>query len=119
MNLNVQKFEPQDYVISKHLSISEVQNLFKIKNSMIDVKENFKSGHENMSCRLCFRTSESQQHLLDCPKIRERLNGVIKFEDLKIEMAFQSLKNQELLARNYTIILNARKDMLSLDTGNQ
>ena len=118
MNLNIQTFEPQDYIISKNLSISEVQNLFKIRNSMVDVKENFKSGHENMSCRLCFESSESQSHLLDCPKIQDRLNGVIKFQDLKIEMAFQSLKNQELLARSYTIILNARKDMLSLDTGN-
>ena len=51
MNLNLQTFEPQDYIISKNLSISEVQNLFKIRNSMVDVKENFKSSQENMSCR--------------------------------------------------------------------
>ena len=92
--------------------------LLRNNNSMIDVKKYFKSRQENMFCRLCFVSNESQQHLLDCPKIREKLNGVIKFEELKIEMAFQALKNQELLARNYTIILNAIKDMLSLDTGN-
>ena len=62
--------------------------------------------------------SELQQQLLDCPKIRGKLNGVIKFENLKIDMAFQCLKNQEILAKSYTIIINARKDMLSLDTGN-
>ena len=52
------------------------------------------------------------------PNKREMLNGVIQFENLKIEMAFQCLKNQELLARNYKIIFNARKDMLFLDTEN-
>ena len=54
MKLNIQTFEPQDYITSKFLSITEVQNLFKIRNSMVDVKENVKSSHENMSCTLCF-----------------------------------------------------------------
>ena len=87
---------------------------------MVDVKENFKfSNNENMLCRLCSTFSETQQHLLDCSLIREKLNDVVKFESLSIQMAHQSLESQELLAKNYTIILNARRDIISQDIGNQ
>ena len=86
---------------------------------MIDVKANFKSNHESLSCRLCLSFCETQDHLINCTKIREKLKGVIEFDNLNIEMAYQSLKNQELLAKYYTIILNARKDMISHDNGNQ
>ena len=55
MKLSIKKFEPQKYIMSKNLSIQEVQNLFKLRNFMIDVKENFKSSYiDNLSCRLCF-----------------------------------------------------------------
>ena len=91
-------------MLSKNLSKTEVQNLFKIRNHMIDVKENFKSNQENMYCRLCLIFSETQDHLISCPKIREKLSGVIKFETLNINMACQSIKNKELLAKNYTFL---------------
>ena len=75
VKLNIKTFKPQGYILSKNLSISEVQTLYKIRNSMVDVKENFKSSNnENMLCRLCSTFSETQQHLLDCSLIREKLN---------------------------------------------
>ena len=82
MNLNMESFKPKEYMLSKNLSISEVQILYKIRNSMIDFKENFKSNQENLWCRLCFLFCESQQHL---------------FENLNINMAYQSLKQQVAL----------------------
>ena len=117
--LNIKTFKPQDYIISKNLSKTEVQTLYKIRNSMVDVKENFKSNYENMLCRLCFIFRENQQHLLDCSIIREKLKDVIEFENLNIEMAYQSLESQELLAKYYTIILYARSDIISQSVGNQ
>ena len=87
MKLKISSFKPQEYILTKNLSITEVQNLYKIRNGMVDVKENFKSRNENMSCRLCLiHPRESQQHLLYCSKIREKLKGVINFESLNIEM---------------------------------
>ena len=112
------KFEPQEYLLSKNLSTSEVQTLFKIRNNMIEVKENFKSSHENLLCRLCLLCTETQQHLIDCTIIRQKLRGVVDFDILKLEMAFQSIKNQEILAKSYTIVSNTWKDLISLN-GNQ
>ena len=86
---------------------------------MIDVKDNFKSSHDNIWCRLCFLFRETQDHLISCSKIRGKLSGIVNFENLNIDMAYQSLENQELLARNNTIILNARSDIISQDKGNQ
>ena len=114
MKLEIMKFEPQEYLLSKNLSISEVQTLFKIRNNMIQVKENFKSSHENLLCRLCLLCRESQQHLIDCTEIRKKLRGVVDFDNLKIEMAFMSTKNQEILAKSYNIVINTWKDLLSL-----
>ena len=87
---------------------------------MIDVKENFKSSYkDNMLCRLCLLYSESQQHLLDCHIIRDKLKGVVRYENLNLEMMYQSIESQEIIAKSYTIILNTRRDLLSLQTGNQ
>ena len=51
LKLKITKFEPQVYILSKNLSISEVQTLFKIRNNMIEVKENYKSSQDEMWCR--------------------------------------------------------------------
>ena len=118
IKLSIEKFEPQKYILSKNLSISEVQTLFKLRSSMIDVKQNFKSSYkDDMWCRLCLLNSETQQHLLDCPIIRDKLKGVVRFENLNLEMMYQSTESQELIAKSYTIILNTRKDILSLPRG--
>ena len=120
IKLSIEKFEPQKYVLSKNLTISEVQNLFKLRFYMIDVKENFKSSYrDNMLCMLCLLQSESQQHLLDCHIIRDKLKGVVRFENLNLEMMYQPIESQEIIAKSYTIILNTRRDLLSLQTGNQ
>ena len=120
MKLDIVKLEPKNYLLSKNLSITEVQTLYKVRNSMIDVKENFKSSHEdNMWCKTCLLFTETQQHLIDCPKIREKLRGLVKFSNLSIDMAFQSLKNQEEFARSYNMVINARSDIISQGSGDQ
>ena len=112
-NLNIKGFYPQEYLLSKNLKISEVQNLFKLRNNMINVKGNFSSSHTNNKwCTICYLFSETQQHLVDCPPIRQKLKGLVDFEGLSYNMIFGSTKNQELFSKNYTLILNARQDIL-------
>ena len=114
-NLDIKTFTPQEYLLSKNLKISEVQNLYKLRNKMIDVKDNFSSSHTNNKwCKTCFLFSETQQHLVDCPTIRQKLKGLVKFENLTYNMIFGSTKNQEIFAKNYTLILNARQDIIDM-----
>jgi hypothetical protein len=69
-----------------------------------------------MWCKTC---TEKQQHPVDCTPTREKLRGLVNFDIMNHRMVFQSLKNQEFYARNNTIILNAKKDILSLVNGDQ
>ena len=80
---------------------------------MIDIKENFKSSHtNNMWCKTCSLFTETQQHLVDCQSIKNKLNGIVKFEELKYNMIYGKTKEQEFYDKNYTIILASRKVIL-------
>ena len=119
-DIDIKHFKPKQYLMSNNLSVTEVQNLYKLRNHMIDVKGNFHSGNtDNMWCRTCNLFTETQQHLVYCPPIREKLRGLVEFDLMDHSMVFQSLKKQEFYAKNYTIILNAREDVLSLINGDQ
>ena len=119
-NISLTKFSPKEYFLSKNLSVTEVKNLFKIRTSMIDVKSNFHSTNDdNMWCRTCNLFTETQEHLVNCPPIREKLKGLVNFNLMNPKMVFNSIQDQEFYSRNYTMILNARRDLLSPDDGDQ
>ena len=75
-DIDINNFKPKEYLMSKNLSVTEVQNLYKLRNCMIDVKGNFHSGNkDNMWCRICYLFTETQQHLVDCSPITDKLRG--------------------------------------------
>ena len=111
--LDLKKFSPQLYLFSKCLKTSDFQNLFKLRNNMIDVKENLNSSlSHSMWCRTCCIFRETQQHLLECPPIKMKLKDIVDFENLSYNMIYGNLKNQEKFGRNYTIIWSARNDIM-------
>ena len=107
------KQQPAAYLFSQNLCQDEIRTLFKLRSSTIDVKGNMSSSYkENMWCRTCFLFPESQQHLLDCSDIRQKLPD-IDFSKVKYEMIYGNLKDQECIAKIYHLILQARSDMLN------
>ena len=81
---------------------------------MIDVKQNFKTSFsQNPWCKICLLFRETQQHLVDCAPIRSRLKGIKNFEDMEYNLMYGKLADQEKYAKNYTLILSARDDLLS------
>ena len=111
VNLKFSGFKPASYILSKNLTTEEVQTLFKLRTRMINVKNNFGSS-DDMWCRLCHLFTETQQHLLECPVIRIKTKHIINFKNLDHNMIFGTLENQEVIAKNYQIILKARTDIL-------
>ena len=85
---------------------------------MINVKTNFGSS-DDMWCRLCHLFTETQQHLLECPVIRIKTKHIINFKNLDHNMIFGTLENQEIIARNYQIILKARTDIMENNIDDQ
>ena len=111
--LSLTSFSPQQYLLSADLNIEQVQTLYKLRNQMIDVKNNFKSSYkQNMWCRTCLLFPELQQHLMQCDTIVSRLKDIIDFKSLDHSMIFSSRENQENTAKCHTIILKTRTDII-------
>ena len=90
----------------------EIQTLFKLRSSTIDVKQNQASTNRNrMWCRICFLFPESQKHIFHCSDIRNKLDFII-FSELNYEMIYDDINSQEKFAKVYHLMLEARKDML-------
>ena len=66
------------------MTINERQFLFALRTRMIDVKANFKVGQSDIRCRACFQAEESQEHILQCPELKEKeiVTGLIDYKDL-------------------------------------
>ena len=52
----------------------EKRNIFNIRSMMIDLKNNFKRGNENLNCRLGCKKVEDTNHLNECIKIQSKEN---------------------------------------------
>ena len=79
--LILKNFTPSEYLLSPDLNKEEVQTLYKLRNRMLDVKCNRKSFYtQNLWCRTCFLFPESQQHLMQCITLVDRLKDSINFQ---------------------------------------
>ena len=103
--------EMQPYLRNENLSIQEKKVMFRIKNRLIDVKSNQKSKYkDNLECRLCSSSEESQPHLVVCSeiltddKIRTALAGY-SYSDI----FSTNLQTQTHLIKTWMMILKNRK----------
>ena len=61
----------QEYLQAKSdLSIKEKRFAFAVRSRGLDLKNNFKLGKADLKCRLCKELLEDQEHLLNCPALR-------------------------------------------------
>ena len=70
---------------------------------MIQVKDNFKNGKDDLLCKCCQKQIETQQHLLSCEKLMD--NSVVadlhRYEDLYLEDADKVEKIGHILAEKF------------------
>ena len=73
MKINHTKLKMQNYLRANNSKISqnESQIIFKLRSRTTKVKMNYKKMFDNLECNLCREEKESQNHILDCRKIRE------------------------------------------------
>ena len=106
-------FRPAQYLASPDLNKEQVQVLYKLRNQMIDVKQNFGSLYrENMWCRTCFLFQESQEHLLQCGAILSKLKNSVDFSIIRYSMLFDTLEKQVMIAKVFSLILNTRLGLI-------
>ena len=67
-HLTYSKFNSQPYM--DHYNPKIVSTIAKIRSRNVECKANRKSSSENLQCRLCDQEEETQQHIINCSKIR-------------------------------------------------
>ena len=66
MKIKHRALEMQNYLKPNKISTIEVsQEIFKIRNRVTDVKENFKGMYDSTECFFC-KEDESQKHIMEC-----------------------------------------------------
>ena len=54
------------------LTRNQVSTIMKARTRMLKVKDNYKNGHSDLSCRLCGNSEETQMHILEkCQKLSQ------------------------------------------------
>ena len=62
--------EMKPYLRNELLKIEDKRLMFRIRNRLIDVKSNYRGKYkDDMTCRLCKVTEESQLHLFSCTEL--------------------------------------------------
>ena len=105
--------KPASYLFSDKLTVSEIQTLFKLRSRTVNVKGNHSSSFKNnMQCRICLKSTETQDHILNC-EILKKNTEYLQQESLKPEMIFGSLEDQEQFTKIYHILLLKRNELLN------
>ena len=73
-NIGYGSLNMRDYLKTKNINKSQAILLFKIRTRMLNVKNNFKNGNLDLSCRVCFEGLDSQEHMMmECVALGELL----------------------------------------------
>lgn len=67
-----------------NLTIKERQFIFAARTKMLDLKGNFKVGQNNISCRKCELSDETQEHIIVCPALIDQsiVTNSIQYQDI-------------------------------------
>ena len=103
----------QEYLLSPELTTVEKKFLFQLRTRMICVKNNYKSGQDDLLCPLCQATEDTQEHVLSCPVIACRVKIVSRQDDVKYENIFSSdIKKQAAITRLFMKLWKVRTNLM-------
>ena len=99
----------QTYLRNESLKIKDKMLMFRLRNRLIDAKSNFKRKYNNeLLCRLCMKTEESQLHMTLCEVVLSNLEIKKALEDYSYMDTFsQDVKTQ-------THMINVWKQILRI-----
>ena len=70
--------KPQQYLLSRNLSIMQIQRLIQLRtHTLAEAKVNFKGIYgENIWCEVCHLFPSSQEHIFTCFQIRKEVKPI-------------------------------------------
>ena len=102
----------QNYFKSYHLKMrqDEIQEIFKIRFRVTNVKQNFRGKYENIECTLC-HAEESQKHIINCIELNKYGRQTDK-NDIEYEEIFkQNVRNQMKVLKEFRENMSIRDKM--------
>ena len=103
-HLTYSKFTLQPYM--EHYNPKTVSTISKIRSRNVECKANRKSSSENLQCRLCGEEEETQQHIINCSKIRS---------DEEPELDLHPIMNQDVALNSTDVVEICRRISLFHD----
>ena len=74
---------------------------FCARSQMLEVKNNFKVGKSDLNCSLGCDTTEEQEHLLQCPVLRENDDAMIDYKDIYSQDHFKVKEVTQILMTKF------------------
>ena len=88
----------------------QLLQLFKLRSKTLDVKLNFKRAHQNPWCLPCALFPESQDHILQCPELTQKLSYIKgKTSKLSGNDVYKNLDKQLVITNIYSDLLDIRE----------
>jgi hypothetical protein len=105
-----EKFAMQEYMKTHMLTNQEVSLLFALRSrSVKGIKANMSSAFRNdMSCKLCKRSEDNQEHCLECPEIPSNKEVNVKYDDI----FSQDITEQVAATKAFATVLEERTRLL-------
>ena len=105
-NIQYKEIRMSEYLLpNEHLSIEDQQNIFEIRNNMINIPSNFMSEKENTTTCIC-KEKENMKHIYNCKYLnknepREKYEKIYEdnVEKMKnvLERFNENMKKREIL----------------------
>ena len=80
------EMELQDYLSPTSGLVSlEAKFIFMLRTRMLDIKSNYQGKHTELSCPLCETETDTQQHILQCDKLKienELIKKIPEYDEL-------------------------------------
>ena len=104
------RLEIQPYIVSENLSNEDICTLFALRSRMTNVKKNFSNQfRSNLTCMLGCNEIESQEHLLDCIFIQDKLEDKYKLVESEYSDLFGTVKQQCEIVKIFSEIFEIRQ----------
>ena len=111
--IKYEKFERQKYLESKEMTFKEACMLIALRSrSVKEIKTNFKTyNKDDLLCPLCLRNEDTQEHCLECPKLKniaENTNENIDYDQIYSD----NVLAQKRVAARFMLLLEERDRLL-------
>ena len=112
LNIQYSKFELQEYLQGNALETREKKFLFQLRTRMIDLKINFKNSYTDLSCPLCARADDSQEHVLLCSVLMKNTSFVVSGAVEYFHIFHSDVGKQSAITRIFLHLWTSRKKII-------